>query len=237
VTLTVSVDAVREYLSLNTTPSTSQYTDATISSNILAAQSRLEQVTGRFFVDQTFDTVPYRQTTMLRAQIPIPGFRTFTQVSWGGTILTVDVNDPSAASVWAVPDAMQTGLYTGLQFRAFRADAQGLPWWIADRNWFDKALDSPFYPGNYGGGYFYSSMPNDLLITGDAGYAQGSEPYDWLHAVKVLASFYTMRPASILADVAITPAGGILNYSQMPPEVREFIAAWKGGAMMVSVGG
>ena len=45
-----------------------------------------------------------------------------------------------------------------------------------------------------------------------------------------------MRPRSILADVAITPAGGILNYSRLPSEVVEFIADWKlGGEQVVSM--
>ena len=110
------------------------------------------------------------------------------------------------------------------------------PWWLADAGWFDKAMDSPYYPGNYGGGYAYTSMPNDLQIVGQAGYASGSEPDAWLHAVKVLAGYYTMRPSSILADSAITPQGGVLTYSQMPAEVRDFVGSWRAGQEAASVG-
>ena len=233
-TLTVSVNQVREYLSLNTVPSTSQYSDDTIGSNILAAQSELETLTGRYFVDRTFSTVPWTTTTLLRQQVALPGFRTINTITWGGTTLVPN------QSCWLSPDAMQTGVYVSIAFRAPRSDAYGMgipgtPYgpWIANSQWFDQAADSPFYPANLGGGSFFSSMPNDLAITGDAGYAQGSEPFAWLHAVKVLAAFYTMRPASILADVAITPAGGVLNYSQMPPEVQSFIASWRGGQTQI----
>ncbi len=236
----VTPEQVRTYLNSVSATSSEQYGNETIGSNILAAQSNLEMVCGRYFAPRTFDSVPWRSTTMLRAQVPIPGFRTFTTVSWGGASLTPDINDPANPSVWAIPDVQQTGVYCGLQFRAFRADSSGRPWWIADPQWFDKALDSPFYPGNYGGGYFYSSMPNDLLITGEAGYEDASQtPFAVLHAIKILAAFYTMRPASILSDVAITPQGSVLNYAQMPAEVQDFIRNWRGEGrnFMVSVGG
>lgn len=228
--LLVSAASVREYLELNATASTSRYTDSTIGSNIRAATSALEAACSRYFADRTFDVgTPWTTTTMLRAIVSLPGFRTFTSILFGGVTMTVD------QSCWVIPDAQQTGVYTGIQFRAFRADGNH-SWWRADPGWFDKALDSPFYPGNYGGGYAYTSMPNDLRIAGSAGYAAGSEPDALLHAIKVLAGFYTMRPASILADSAITPQGGVLTYSQMPAEVRQFVADWRAGEQVVSVG-
>ena len=229
----VSQSAVRDYLELNATASSSRYSDATIGSNILMAQTQLEQATGRYFVNRDFTAgAPWVTTSMLRAIVPIPGFRTLTTVTYGGATVTAN------ASYWALPDAQQTGVYTGLQFRAFRADGQP-NWWYADPNWFDKALDSPFYPGNYGGGYAYTSMPNDLTIVGSAGYdntVEGGVPYPVLNAIKVYAAFETMRPTSLLADVAITPQGGVINYSQMPAEVRDFIAQWRIGQQAVSVG-
>ena len=237
-TLLVDASAVRDYLQLNAVASTSQYSDQTISSNILAAQSALEQACNRYFVPRTFTVdAPWKTTTYLRAIVSLPGFRTFDTVTWGGSTMVED------QSFWALPDAQQSGVFTGIQFRAMRADPNGAPWWYADSNWWDKALDSPFYPGNYGGGYYYTSMPNDLRIAGDAGYDptldqgdQGYPPFALLHAIKVLASFFTMRPASILADVAITAQGGVLTYSQMPAEVAQFIAAWRAGQQIVSVG-
>lgn len=240
----VDVADVRDYLALNPTAATSQYTDATLGSNILAAQSVLEQLTGRYLAPRTFTTQnPWVYTTMLAATVPLPGFRSVTTITWGGSTLVPN------QSCWLRPDVMQTGVFTGIQFRANRSDAygqgvQGTPYgpWVANSAWFDQAADSPFYPGNLGGGSFFSSMPNDLSIVGEAGFdptigfgLPGSVPYAVLHAVKVLAGFYTMRPASILADVAITPAGGVITYSQMPAEVRDFIATWKAGQpMMVS---
>jgi hypothetical protein len=244
-TLLVSEADVREYLALNTTPATSQYTADSIGSNILSAQSALEQATGRYFVPRTFDTVhPWIFTTYNKQNIPLPGFRTITSVTKGGSVLAVN------GSYWLRPDAMQTGVFTGMAFRAatdssFWPGQPGTPYgpWITNPLWFDQAADSPFFPANVGGGIFLTSMPNDLLVEGEAGYdptltmgEQGSVPFQVLHAIKVLASFFTMRPASILADVAITPAGGVLTYSQMPAEVRDFIAQWRAGqSMMVSV--
>ena len=242
-TLLIDVQSVRDYLVLNAVPSTSQYTDATISSNIEAAQSELEQACSRYFAPRTYTAQnPWRKTTMYAPVVSIPGFRSFTTVSWSGSILAVDANDPVNPGLWALPDALNTGVYTALQFRPYRSD-YGY-WWLSDPLWFDKNLDSPFYPGNYGGGVAYTSMPNDLLIVGEAGYdpdlAQGiygSPPPAVLQAVKALASWHTMRPASVFSDVATTPQSNTLPYSSFPPEVQSFIASWTlAGPGMVSVG-
>ena len=236
--LMVTPQQVRDYLVLNTDP-TSRYSDDTIGSNIAASQDFLERQTGRFLMDRPGKTWTM-PATMLRAQVAIPGFRAFTSVTWGGATLTVGFasNDPGA-SVWAIPDLLNTGTYTGLQFRAWRIDNSD-PWARSYHNpdpaWFDKALDSPYYPGNYGGGYAWTSMPDDLVVVGDAGYAPGSEPPSLLDAVKVYAAFKTLRPQSLLANEAVTPAGGVLSYARLPAEVRDFIADWKiGGEQMVSV--
>ena|SRR5487761_1953180 len=232
--LLVSQQDVRDYMELNAATSSS-YSDATIGSNIRSALFYLEHKTGRFIADRPATTWVIPGATMLRAQIAIPAFRAFTSVTWGGSTLTVGFQAGSSTSCWAIPDLLNTGVYVALQFRAWRADSDR-PWWMADQRWWDKALDSPFYPGNWGGGYAWTSMPDDLVIVGDAGYPVGSEPDIALHVVKVLAAFYTLRPRSILADVAITPAGGILNYTRLPSEVVEFIADWKlGGEQVVSM--
>ena len=231
--LIISTQAVRDYLDLNSPPSQSSYSDATIGSNIRSALDFLEHRTGRFLHDLPATTWVIPGATMLRAQVAIPGFRNFTSVTWGGAALTVGFQAGGSASCWAVPDLLNSGIYVALQFRAWRADSDR-PWWLSDGRWWDKALDSPFYPGNWGGGYAWTSMPDDLVIVGDGGYETGGEPDNLLHVVKVLAGFYTMRPRSILADVAITPAGGILNYSRLPSEVVDFIADWKLGGDQVA---
>lgn len=236
--MAVSVADVLSYLQLNQPGSTAQYNAGTVGSNILSAQSTLEFAIGRYLLDRTFTTQsPWATTTLNAAQVPIFGFRSFSSVTWGGTVMSVAVpgDGNTSPTCWAIPDAQRTGQFVALQFRAWRADQQN--WWLTDPLWWDKMLDSPFYPGNYGGGYAWTSLPNDLLIAGSAGYADGTIPYTALHAIKVLAAFYTMRPNSILADVAITPSGGVVNYSQMPAEVQDFIKTWRyGGAQVVSVG-
>lgn len=226
--LTVSVAEVRDYLQLepNNPTGNSTISDGQIESNILAAQETLERATRRWFVNRTGAT--YTTTSMLRAIVPIPGFRTFTSVTWASSTLIVN------QAVWPLPDVQNTGIYTALQFRPFRGDMAG--WWIANPQWWDAALDNPFYPGNYGGGYAYTSMPNDLIVVGDAGYAAGNEPFAWRLAVKQLASFYTKQPASILAQTIITAQGGIINYADIPSTVAAFITSWQAGLQAVSVG-
>ncbi len=227
-TLTVSAAEVRDYLQLeaNNPTGNSTLSDAQIESNIYASQETLERATRRWFVNRVGAT--YTATSMLRAIIPIPGFRTISGVQWSSSTLIVN------QSVWPLPDVQNTGIFTGLQFRPFRADIA--QWYLANPLWWDQALDNPFYPGNYGGGYAYTSMPNDLVVTGDAGYAPGNEPYAWRLAVKQLASFYTKQPAAILASTIITAQGGIINYADIPATVAAFITSWQAGQQAVSVG-
>ncbi len=227
-TLTVSAQEVRDYLQLepNNPTGNSSLSDGQIESNILAAQETLERATRRWFVDRP--GVTYTATTMLRAIVPIPGFRAFTTVTAYGAALVVN------QAVWPLPDAQNTGIFTALQFRPFRGDMDH--WWLANPNWWDQALDNPFYPGNYGGGYAWTSMPNDMIVVGDGGYASGTYPFAWLLAVKQMAAFFTKQPASILAETIVTPQGGIVNYASIPATVQNFITSWQAGQMVVSVG-
>lgn len=242
--MVISTQAVRDYLELNSPGTTSRYSDATIGSNILAAQSRLEKETHRFMVDRPSWT--WATTTMLAAQVPIPACRAFTSVTFGGAVLTIGLpgDGNTGPSAWGIADEINSGVFTALQFRPWRADSN-MPWWMAlggANSWFDQAADNPFDPRNRGGGYAWTSMPNDLVITGSFGWDStlaadsfGGYPSIFLHAVKVLAGFYTMRPASILADVAITPQGGVLNYTRDAPEVAQFIADYRVGRQAVAM--
>lgn len=228
-TLTVSATEVRDYLQFETDATSianSSTSTATIESNILAAQETLERATRRWFVDRP--AVTYTTTSMLRAIVPVPGFRAFTTITAYGSALVVN------QAVWPLPDAQNTGIFTALQFRPFRGDMEH--WYYANPNWWDAALDNPFYPGNYGGGYAWTSMPNDMVIVGDGGYAAGTYPFAWLLAVKQLASFFTKQPASILAETIITPQGGVVNYASIPSTVQAFITSWQAGQQVVSVG-
>jgi len=236
----VTAGQVRDYLVLNSPGSTSKYSDETVNSNIRAAQSKLERDCHRFFYDHP--GVTWAGTTLLQATMAIPGFRTFTSVTWGGSTLSVAVpGDGNASpSAWGLlePTEGVEDLYrlvVGLQFRPWRVD-NDRSWYFADSLWWDKALDSPFYPGNYGGGYAWTSMPNDLIIVGDGGYTPGHEPDAVRQAVKVLAAWYTLRPASLLANVTNTGGGGSLTVSELPGEVLEFVAEWKIGTQAQSGG-
>jgi hypothetical protein len=140
-----------------------------------------------------------------------------TSITLQGATLDAD------ESYWLVPD--NRGVYTTLQFRAFGTG--GAYSYLSNPQWFDRNLDRDWY--RYGGG----SLPNDLVITGNWGH--DPLPQDLLHATKVLAAWYTKRPASVLANVAFTPEGNTLTYSDYPPEVLNFITAWKLGPMLVAV--
>jgi hypothetical protein len=217
----VSVAEVRAYLSLNAPGTDSKYSDATISSNIMSAGWTLERACGRLFGDVT---ATKKFSTDGRAQMYIPGLRTATSVTLQGTTLTADT------TYWLLPDDQQTGVYTGIQFRAFRGPSSGGRWWLGNPEWFDRNLDSPFYPGNYGLG---GTLPNDLVIAGDWGYSTIPDPV--LLATKALAAWYTLRPDALLSGARFTPDGNIFDLSKYPTEVQAFITDWKTGEQAVLV--
>lgn len=206
--------------------STDQWTDTIIGNYILDAISSLEQATQRYIVNRPGATIVL--TSMNRAQVAIPGLRTPTTVTqYGGPVIR-------DSGYYLLPDAMQSGVFTSIQFRTFRVNDR-MPWWIGNPNWFDMNLDSPFYPANYAG-YSWTSLPNDTSIVGDWGWEPLFEPGAAVHAVEVLAEFFCLRPAAILADSVITPQGGIVSYAAMPPEVQEFVRWFSTGTTAVSIG-
>jgi len=213
--LPVSQADVRTYLDINGT--TGQFSDATIGSNIRAAASLLQGSTGRQFEPQSGATKKF--TTEGRPYISIPDLRTATSVTLQGAALTAD------ASYWLIPDSGQS-VYIGIQFRAFGQHNE--PSYLSNPQWFDRNLDTYWRRGMN-----VTSLPNDLIITGDWGYSP--LPDEFLHATKILAAFYTRRPASVLSDSAVTPDGNFLRYSQLPIEVRGFIEDWQVGAQLVSI--
>lgn len=215
----VTAASVREYLGLNTSSGDSRYSDATLGSNIRAASWFIERSTGRLYADQT---ATLKFTTEDRAWVPIPGLRTATSVTLNGSALTAD------STYYLIPDAQQTGVYTGIQFRSFSRRADG-PWWLSNPEWFDRNLDSPYYPGNRGGG---TSLPNDLVIAGSWGYTDIPEPV--LHATKVLAGYYTKRPDAILSG-AITTDTSLFDLSNLPIEVQSFVTEWRVGSQVTGL--
>ena len=212
----ISASALRAYLELNTVSSSSKYDDSTLGSNIRAASGFLQRRTGRQFADQTATKL---FTTQGRASITIPGLRTASSVDLQGTALTAD------STYWLLPDSQNTGVYTGIQVRAFGSRS-----YLSNPEWFDRNLDRQWE--RYGAGY---SLPNDLSITGTWGYTDANLPESLLHATKVLAAWYTLRPDSVLANVSVTAEGTVRDYSNLPPEILAFIHDWKlsDGAVVV----
>ena len=202
---------VRGYMDLNAVGSSSKYTDSTIGSNIRAAGAWMERRTGRVFGNQSATTKTF--STNGKASLMIPGLRTATSVTLDGAALTAD------STYWLLPDAQQTGLYTGIQFRAW--GKSGPPWYLGVPDWWDRGLDWGPPPG--GGG-----LPNDLVIVGDWGYVDDATmPEEVRHVAKVLAAYFTKRPDAILGGALATPEGGVVDLSQFPIEVQAFVTEWR----------
>lgn len=201
--------AVRDFLDLDV-DATSKYTDQTIGSNIRQASWMLERATNRLYGDRTGTLRKF--TTNDAAYVTIPGLRTATSVTFAGSDLTAD------SSYWLIPDVQQTGVYTGLQLRGFQTRSGG-PSYLAYSDWFDTNKDNPKWAA-------YGSLPNDLQITGDWGYAEADLPEPVRFATKVLAAFLTKYPDAVLAGSIQTANGGTIDFSGWPLPVQEFIASW-----------
>lgn len=192
-----------------------RWNEPQLSSNIRAASAFLQKRTGRQFELQLNTTKIF--TTNGDAFVALPGLRSASAVTLAGT--TLDLDDTYHLS----PDAQQTGVYVGIQFRPFGSGADYRSW----PSWFDTNLDRRWYPG-------FRSDPNDLSITGDWGYID--YPDELVHATNVMAAWITRRPDSLLGGVSVTANGTEIDMGALPIEVRLFIETWRLGSQIVAVG-
>ena len=217
----VAASEVRDYMTI--TGTTGRYSDALISSNIRAASGFLQRSTGRQFELQSATTKTF--TSWNRALLIIPDLQSATSVTKDGTALTAD------ETYHLLPDRHAQQIHTGIQFRVPFQNQDG-PWYLHAADWWDRGLD--WQKRGY-----YTSEPNDLVIVGTWGYnVDGTSPGlpdELLHATKILAAFYTVRPDSVLADVSVTPEGIARTYRSLPHEVRAFIEEWSLGEQAVAV--
>lgn len=214
----ISADDVRGYM--GTTETVNVWSDASLGSNIIAAQSFLQRRTGRQIEALTGATKTF--STEGRTYLTIPDLRTVSSVALNAAALTAD------QSYYLIPDRHDTTIYTGIQFRAFQGRTE--PAWRHGSEWFDRGYDLP----NRTSPVSDSALPNDLVITGDWGWVP--IPAEWTQATKVLSAFYTKRPDSVLADVEITPAGNARIFSGLPLEIKEFIMDWRLGEAIIPSG-
>lgn len=224
--LLVTEAQVRDYIDLNASEASSKYSSQTVTSNIRAAAEMLERACGRYFADRP--AVSLTVTTENAPVAPLPGLRSVSSVTLGGSALTAD------ETYWLVPDALQTGQYVGVQVRARRSAAGGA-WWRAWPDWFDRGLD---LHNPAGGGWALgepSGEPRNLVVAGDGGYTAATLPDSVKLAVKALAAFLTLRPTGALLSGALqTPAGNVFDLSSWPLEVRTFVEQWRLGGYGVT---
>jgi hypothetical protein len=216
VTAFVSVAVVKDVLGY-----TANDKDAAIGSNITAASEFLQRATGRQFARVLGQSRTF--TSHGQAVVTIPDY-----AAGSNAALTLQSTSlVSGESYWLVPDRMAQlygqNVYTSVQLRTFGGfDYRSNP------EWFDRNLDSPLWRAGS-----YSSLPGDLVITGNWGWEP--LPNDLLDATKVLAAWKTKRKDAVLTDVTVTPEGTNRLYSLMPPEVQDFIESWRLAPMVTAV--
>lgn len=211
---------VRTVVELNAAAS-STYSSDTINSNIRSAAWFLERATKRIFRNETDLTLTF--STNNAAAVPLPGLRGVTSVALNGAALNQDT------TYWLLPDSQQSGLFTGIQLRAFTRGS-GPNWYLAYPDWFDRNLDSPKWTQ----AQFEGGLPNDLVIEGSWGYTDATLPEPVRDANKRLAAWLTLRSDALLSGVRVTE-GGAFDLSNMPTEVQMFVADWSLGKQAVGL--
>lgn len=211
----VTPDIVRAYLQANE-QATGQWSDSLIGSNIAAASANLQRWTNRQFEPQGSNAAVKKVfTTNGRDYLVLPDFQTLTTVTLNGATLELDV------SYYRVPDRLNTGVYVGIEFPN-RID------YLTSSEWWDRGYDSRLFQNRLRRG-----LPDDLICWGHWGHAV--YPAELQHAATVLAAYYTLRVDAVLSgSAARLDAGVVLDYSGLPREVRDFIAAWRLGDPMVT---
>jgi len=178
---------------------------------LTAASDFLERATGRIITSSASNTARTFSSDG-RDAITIPDLRTASGVTLQSSVLAAD------STYYLLPSRQQpesgVTMYTGIQLRAF-----GTYDYRSNPEWFDRNLDSPYWTMRRNG------LPNDLVITGLWGWT--TVPSQWKFTALILAGYYYKRPDSLLANVAITPEGNVLNYGELPPEVRDLIDLWR----------
>lgn len=202
----VTAAELRSFLDVSGT--TGRASTANLDILIGAASDFLGRATGRVITSSASNTTR-TFTSHGRASLTIPDLRAASTVTLQGTTLTLD------STFWLLPSPQAPDIFTGLQLRPYASlDYRSNP------EWFDRNLDQLY--ARWGR---YSSLPNDVVVTGLWGWT--SVPNQWKLATLTLAGYEYKRPDSLLANVSITPEGNVLDYGQLPPEVRELVEGWK----------
>lgn len=191
---------------------TSKYGNGTIQSNIYAASEFIEKSCNRYFGNRSGITLTL--TTNGEAAISLPGVRAITSVLKDGSALTAN------ETYYLIPDDQQSGVYTGLQFRAY--GPYGLP-----STWFDRGYDLPDFQRRVGLG----SLPNDLTVVADVGYLDADLPQMLRLVTKALAGALTLYGPSVLTGTLVTPEGNTLATSAWDL-FEAFKKDWKLGDLM-----
>jgi len=200
---------LRDFLDIAST--TGRASTANLDLLLTAASDFLERATGRVITSSASNTARTFSSDG-RDAITIPDLRTASGVTLQSSALAAD------STYYLLPSRQQpesgVSVYTGIQLRAF-----GTYDYRSNPQWFDRNLDSPYW------NLRRSGLPNDLVITGLWGWT--TVPPQWKFTALIMAGYYYKRPDSLLANVAITPEGNVLNYGELPPEVRDLIDLWR----------
>ena len=200
---------LRDFLDIASTTGRASTTNLNLL--LTAASDFLERATGRIITASASNTARTFSSDG-RDHMTIPDLRTASSVTLQSSALAAD------STYWLMPSRQQPAagvtIYTGIQLRSF-----GTYDYRSNPEWFDRNLDSPYW------NLRRSGLPNDLVITGLWGWT--ATPAPWTFTTLILAGYYYKRPDSLLANVAITPEGTVLNYGELPPEVRDLIDLWR----------
>jgi hypothetical protein len=186
------------------------WSEANLGSNIRAASALLQRLTWRQFEAQS---ATKKFTSHGDSFVAVPDLRSVNSLTHNESAQTLDTD------YYLVPDALQTGVYLGIQFASYGRRAG----YLSHSDWFDRNLDR-WYP---------SHIPDNVVINGEWGHSP--LPEDLLYATKALAAFLTKNPDALLTGFTQTPDGTLVEAGDLPKVVVSFIQTWKVGTAVVSV--
>lgn len=205
--VTPTLEEVKQALQI---PVSTTIHDAYIASLIAPAVAELERLSGRTIsASSNVETVYSTDGASALVIHDRPWEDASRTVTLEGTALT------GQQDYWFLQDRRSPHITAMIQLRAFTGSGE---WYKADPMWWDKNLD--YWNDRFGSG----TQPSNLAISGIIGMPILTD--DTWHAIREMTA-YLFRLKDAAGNTAFTPQGVILDLSDLPSVVQQWIGNWQ----------
>ena len=205
--VTPTLEEVKQALQI---PPATTVHDSYIASLIAPAVAELERLSGRTIsASSNVETIYSTDGASALVIHDRPWVDPSRTVTLEGTALT------SAQDFWFLPDRRIPNITAMIQLRSFSGQGE---WYKSDPMWWDKNLD--YWNDRFGSG----TQPNNLAITGIIGMPILTD--DTWNAIREMTA-YLFRIKDAAGNNTFTPQGVILDLSDLPSVVQQWIGNWQ----------